>query len=147
MKLIDKHHTIDPVKYGQLKLIKYIRIELQIKVNRKRIQRLMRIMRLEGEYQKKRTTIPIQNHKKYPYLLRNLPIIHSNQVWCTDITYIPMRKGFMYLSVIMDLLSRYILSWSISNTMESNFCIDTLYDALKIAKPKIFNSDQGSHNR
>jgi putative transposase len=144
MKLIDKQQTDDPVKFGQLKIIQFIEDKLKIKVNRKRIQRLMRIMNVEGEYQKKRTTIPSKNHKIYPYLLTHLDITHSNQVWSTDITYIPMRKGYMYLVAIIDWFSRYVVAWSISNTMEINFCIDTLNEALKLGKPIIFNSDQGS---
>ena len=145
MKLIDKQHTLDPVKFGQIKIEKYIESKLKIDINRKRIQRLMRIMCVEGEYQKKNTSIPSKDHKIYPYLLKNFDITESNQVWSIDITYVPMRRGFMYLVAIIDWYSRYVLSWSISNTMENNFCIEALSESLKkFGKPKIFNSDQGS---
>lgn len=144
MKLIDKQHTKDPVRFGQIKMEDHIEKKLKIPINRKRIQRLMRLMGIEGEYQKKRTTIPDKNHKIYPYLLGNLPVYHSNQVWSIDITYIPMQHGFMYLVAIMDWFSRYVLSWEISNTMETDFCISALFKALKKGRPIIFNSDQGS---
>ena len=145
MKLIDKQHTKGPVKFGQIKIEKYIESKLKIDINRKRIQRLMRIMGAEGEYQKRKTSIPSKDHKIYPYLLKNFDITESNQVWSIDITYVPMRRGFMYLVAIIDWYSRYVLSWSISNTMENNFCIEALSESLKkFGKPKIFNSDQGS---
>lgn len=144
MKLIDRQHTEDPVRFGQLKIVDYLEKKLRIPINRKRVQRLMRLMGFEGEYQKKRTTKPGKNHKIYPYLLRNLPIYYSNQVWSIDITYIPMRYGFMYLVAIVDWFSRYILSWELSNSMESDFCMQALTRALKNGEPFIFNSDQGS---
>ncbi len=144
MKLIDKQHTMDPVRFGQIKIKEYLEEKLKIPLNRKRIQRLMRIMGVEGEYQKKRTTIPSKDHKIYPYLLNNIAITHSNQVWSIDITYIPMRHGFMYLAAVIDWYSRYVLSWEISNTMETDFCILALHKALRKGNPIIFNSDQGS---
>ena len=102
-------------------------------------------MGIEAIYQKPRTTIPEQKSKRYPYLLRDLEITTSNQVWCSDITYIPMRKGFMYLIAIMDWHSRKVLSWPLSNTMDTDFCVSALEEALeKYGKPKIFNTDQGS---
>lgn len=111
----------------------------------KRIRRLMRLMGIEAIYQKPRTTIPVPTSKRYPYLLRDLKITASNQVWCSDITYIPMRKGFMYLVVVMDWHSRKVLSWRLSNTMDTEFCIAALEEALKkYGKPQIFNTDQGS---
>ena len=114
-------------------------------VNRKRVIRLMRQLGLQTIYQKKRTTIPNPDHKIYPYLLKGLDINHSNQVWCTDITYLPMRKGHFYLVAIMDWYSRKVLSWRISNTMEVDFCVEALSEALlTYEKPEIFNSDQGS---
>ena len=144
MNLIDKQHTLESVRYGQLKMVEYVKCKLNISISRNRIQRLMRLMGLEGEYQKKKTTISNKSHKKYPYLLKNLSIERPNQVWCTDITYIPMRHGYMYMVAIMDWYSRYIISWDLSNTLETNFCIDTLKYSLRKCKPEIFNSDQGS---
>ena len=114
-------------------------------INRKKVQRLMRQMGLEAIYPKPNLSRPKEGAKKYPYLLRNLEIKRSNQVWCTDITYIRLSKGFAYLTVIMDWHSRYIISWKLSNTLESYFCTDALGEALmKGGKPEIFNSDQGT---
>lgn len=114
-------------------------------VGKKRIQRLMRLMGLEPIYQKPRTSIPHPEHRRYPYLLRDLTITRPNQVWCTDITYIPMRKGFLYLVAVMDWHSRKVLSWRLSNTMDVDFCVAALEEALaKYGKPDIFNTDQGS---
>ena len=118
---------------------------LKYEVGKKRIRRLMQLMGISSVYRrKKKTTIPNKQHFKYPYLLRGLKINRPNQVWCVDITYIPMRKGFIYLVGIMDWYSRKILSWRISNTMDTSFCIEALEEALsKHGKPEIFNSDQG----
>lgn len=114
-------------------------------VGKKRVRRLMRRMGLEPVYQKPRTSIPHPGHKRYPYLLREVAISRPNQVWCSDITYIPMRKGFLYLVVIMDWHSRKVLSWRLSNTMDTDFCVSALEEALaKYGKPDIFNTDQGS---
>ena len=114
-------------------------------VSRKRIKRLMRLMGLQAIYQKPRTSNPNPEHKIYPYLLRELVIDKPRQVWCTDITYIPMRKGFLYLIAIMDWYSRKVLSWRLSNTMDRGFCIDALQEAIdKYGNPEIFNTDQGS---
>jgi putative transposase len=114
-------------------------------VNIKRIRRLMRLMGLKAIYPEPKTSIANKEHKKYPYLLRNVVITHPNHVWSTDITYIPMPNGFMYLCAVMDWYSRMILSWSISNTMTVEFCVEVLEDALAHhPKPAIFNSDQGS---
>jgi len=114
-------------------------------VGKKRVRRLMRLMGLEPIYQKPRTSIAHSEHKRYPYLLLDLPITRPNQVWCADITYIPMRKGFLYLVAIMDWYSRKALSWRISNTMDVDFCVLALEEALaKYGKPDIFNTDQGS---
>ena len=111
----------------------------------KRVRRLMRLMGLIAIYQKPITTIPHPEHRRYPYLLRGLAITSSNQVWRSDITYIPMRKGFLYLVAIMDWHSRKVLSWRLSNTMDTDFCVAALEDALaKHGKPGIFNTDQGS---
>ncbi len=113
--------------------------------NRKRIQRLMRSMGLEAIYPKPKTSRPHPAHKIYPYLLRNLCIDRPNQVWAADISYLPLEKGFMYLVAIMDWHSRKVLSWRISNTMESDFCVEALNEAIhNYGCPKIFNTDQGS---
>ena len=106
---------------------------------------MMRLMGIMPIYQKPRTSIPNPEHKIYPYLLRNLKITNPNQVWCSDITYIPMPKGFMYCVAIMDWFSRKVLSWRLSNTMDSDFCIEALKEAInKYGTPEIFNTDQGS---
>lgn len=111
----------------------------------KRIRRLMRLMGLMAVYQKPKTSVPHPGHTRYPYLLRGLAITGPNQVWCADITYIPMRKGFLYLVAIMDWHSRKVLSWRLSNTMDTDFCVSALEEALaKYGKPDIFNTDQGS---
>ena len=115
------------------------------RVGRKRARTLMKIMGLNAIYKEPKTTIANKEHKVYPYLLRNLMIDRPNQVWCTDITYIPLKRGFVYLIAVMDWYSRKVLSWRISNTMGTQFCVDALKDAMrKYGKPKIFNTDQGS---
>ena len=114
-------------------------------VNRKRVQRLMRAMGIAALGPKPRTSRPAPGHKIYPYLLRNLPIERANQVWCADITYIPMRRGFLYLVAVMDWWSRSVLSWRLSNTMDAGFCVDALDGALRrYGRPEVFNTDQGS---
>ena len=113
-------------------------------VNRKRVQRLMRTMGIEAIYPKKRTTWPGAGHKIYPYLLRNVAVIRPDQVWSTDITYVPMRHGFLYLVAVMDWYSRHVLSWRLSNTLSGAFCLEALEDALADGRPEVFNSDQGS---
>jgi putative transposase len=112
--------------------------------NRQRVQRLMRRMGLEAIYPKRRTTRPSAGQKIYPYLLGNLAITRPDQVWSTDITYVPMRQGFLYLVAVMDWFSRYVLSWRLSNTLDAGFCLEALEESLRLAKPEIFNSDQGS---
>jgi putative transposase len=113
-------------------------------VNRKRVRRLMRVMGLEAIYQKPNTSKGHPAHKVYPYLLRDLVIERPNQVWCADITYIPMARGFVYLVAVMDWFSRRVLAWRLSITMEADFCVDALQDALaRYGKPEIFNTDQG----
>lgn len=114
-------------------------------INRKRVLRLMREMGIQAIYPKPNLSKPASDHKKYPYLLRDLKIVKPNQVWATDITYIKLREGFIYLAAIIDLYSRKVLSWRISNTMDTDFCIEVLEEALQnYGKPEIFNSDQGS---
>jgi putative transposase len=113
-------------------------------VNRKRVQRLMRLMGLEAIYQRPRTSRPAPEHRVYPYLVRGLVIERVNQVWAADITYIPMAHGFLYLVAVMDWVSRYVLAWRLSNLLDSSFCVETLEDALSKGRPEIFNTDQGS---
>jgi putative transposase len=120
------------------------RLADELGMNRKRVQRLMRLMGLEAVYPKPRTTRRAPDHKVYPYLLRNLAITRPDQVWSTDITYIPLRGGFLYLTAIMDWFSRYVIAWRLSNTLEGSFCIEALDEALATGRPEIFNSDQGS---
>ncbi len=141
MRIIDEIYTNFPF-YGSRRMV----IELERRsfhVNRKRVQRLMRLMRIEAIYPKPKLSQRNSEHKVYPYLLRNILIDHPNQVWSTDITYIPMQDGFMYLTAVIDWYSRYILSWRISNTLDNDFCIEALDEALSQGLPDIFNTDQG----
>jgi len=112
-------------------------------VNRKRVRRLMQLMGLEAIYPKPRTTVAGAGHKIYPYLLRNVAVTRPNQVWSTDITYVPLRCGFLYLTAIMDWYSRYVLAWRLSNSLDVDFCLEALEEALGRGRPEIFNSDQG----
>jgi putative transposase len=120
------------------------RMAVTLEVNRKRIQRLMRIMGIEALYPKPNLSRPSPGHEVYPYLLRGVLIERPNQVWSTDITYIPMQGGFLYLVAVMDWFSRFVLSWELSNTMETGFCLAALEAALLFGQPEIWNSDQGS---
>jgi putative transposase len=113
-------------------------------VNRKRVQRLMRLMNLEAIYPRQRTSTPGENHRIYPYLLRNVLIDRVDQVWSTDITYVPLSRGYMYLAAVIDWHSRYVLSWELSNTLDSRFCVEALQAALAQGQPEIFNTDQGA---
>ncbi len=114
-------------------------------INRKRVQRLMRLMGLEALYPKKRTSVPHPAHRVFPYLLRHLAVDRPNQVWAADITYIPMARGFLYLVAIVDWASRAVLSWRLSNTMEADFCVEALNEAIeRFGRPSIFNTDQGA---
>ena len=112
-------------------------------VNHKRVQRLMRTMGIQAIHPKPRTTIPAPGHKVYPYLLRGLSITPPNQVWSADITYLPMHRGFLYLMVIIDWFSRYVLTWRVSNTLDGDFCREAVADAFEQSHPEIFNTDQG----
>ena len=142
MRQIDPIHLKYPF-YGSRRIRDWFE-DHGMKVNRKRIQRLMRLMAIEAIYPKKRTSQPGKGHKIYPYLLRGLEIKHVNQVWATDITYIPMAKGFLYLVAIIDLYSRKVLSWKLSNTMDNSFCVEALQEAIDLyGTPEIFNTDQG----
>ncbi len=130
--------------YGYRKLTLALR-EAGFTVNSKRVRRLMKLMNWRTIYREPRTTVVNKEHKKYPYLLKDLAITRKNQVWATDITYIPMEKGFMYLSAIFDLNTRFVLNWDISNTMSAEWCTELLSGTLeKYGKPEIFNTDQGS---
>lgn len=142
MSLIDEQFTKTPF-YGVERMTAWLNRQEQ-EVNHKRVRRLMRLMGLEAVYPKPRLSLSSQAHKKYPYLLRDLTIEYCDQVWCTDITYIRMLHGFVYLVAIMDWHSRFVLSWRISTTLDTTFCIAALEEALKMSKPEIFNSDQGS---
>jgi putative transposase len=137
MRAIDEQYLRTPF-YGSRKLA------VVLSANRKRVQRLMRVMGIEAIYPKRRTTWPAPGHQIYPYLLRNVAITRPDQVWSSDITYVPMRHGFLYLVAVMDWYSRYVLSWRLSNTLTGSFCIEALDEALGPRQPEIFNSDQGS---
>ena len=141
-RVIDGQYLKTPC-YGVERMTAHLR-RMGYAVNQKRIRRLMRLMGLIAIYPKKRTSQGNVAHKKYPYLLCGLSIERPDQVWCADITYIPMLRGFMYLVVIMDWHSRKVLSWSVSNTLEEGFCVDALKEALSDGCPDIFNTDQGS---
>jgi len=142
MRALDKQYTETPF-YGVLRMHQHI-LSLGYSVNIKRIRRLLRLMGLLAIYPKKKLSVADSSHKIYPYLLRNVTIDRPNQVWSSDITYIPMAKGFLYLVAIIDWYSRYVISWRISNTMDTVFCMECLQEALTRGKPEIFNTDQGS---
>jgi putative transposase len=141
MRLIDEQYLKTPF-YGYPKMTAHLRRE-GYEVNPKRIYRLMQKMGIQAIHPQPKTTINSPEHKIYPYLLRNLAVIYPNQVWSTDITYVPMQKGFMYLVAVIDWYSRYVLAWQLSNTLDGGFCLDTLRQALQTGTPKIFNTDQG----
>ncbi|GAN85556.1 integrase [Komagataeibacter intermedius TF2] len=143
MRLIDAQFLEAPY-YGSRQMTRHLRRPGH-DVGHKRARRLMAGMGRRAIYQKPRTTVPHPEHRKYPYLLRDLVIDRPNQVWCSDITYIPMRKGFLYLVAVMDWHTRKVLSWRLSNTMDAAFCVEALRDALvRYGTPEIFNTDQGS---
>ncbi|MCK5203929.1 MAG: IS3 family transposase [Desulfobacterales bacterium] len=143
MQLIDKQYLKIP-SWGSRSMRNHLR-RLGYKVNRKKVQRLMRFMGLEAIYPKPKTSRPHPEHKVYPYLLRNLKIDRPNQVWAADITYIPMSRGFMYLVAVMDWHSRKVLSWRVSNTLDTDFCVQTVEEAIsRFGAPEIFNTDQGA---
>ena len=142
MRLIDEEYTAHPF-YGRRNMTTYLR-RLGYTVNPKRIRRLMQKMGLVAICPKPRTTVVNQEHRIYPYLLRGVEIVRPNQVWSTDITYVPMPNGFMYLTAVIDWYSRYVLAWQLSNTLDSLFCIEALEQALTRGRPEIFNTDQGA---
>ena len=141
MRLIDETYTKYPF-YGVRRITTGLK-QLGRRINHKRVARLMRLMGLEAIYPKPRLSTPSQEHRKYPYLLRHLSVVRPDQVWGTDITYIRLRHGFVYLAAIMDWFSRYVVAWSLSITLDADFCVDMLKTALQTARPEIFNSDQG----
>lgn len=143
MDIIDEIYTQYPF-YGRRRITAHLRKIKGIQINIKKVDRLMNLMGLQAIYPKKNLSIPNLAHKKYPYLLSGMDITEVNQVWSTDITYIRLGKGFVYLCAVIDWHSRYILSWKLSNTMDTSFCLEALEEALKLGKPKIFNTDQGS---
>ena len=142
MQLIDRQYTRAPF-YGIRRLTAGLQAQ-GYRVNRKLVARLMRIMGIEAVYAKPKLSQPGEGHRIYPYLLKGLKIERCNQVWSTDITYIPMVQGFVYLVAVMDWFSRYVLGWALSLTMVVEFCLEALGSALRQSRPEIFNSDQGS---
>ena len=141
MRRIDEQYLRTPF-YGSRRMTAWLQQAGQA-VNRKRVQRLMRVMGLEAIYPKPRLSPGDAEHRKYPYLLRGLAVKRPNQVWAADITYVPLSQGYMYLVAIIDWYSRCVLSWRLSNSLESSFCVEALEDALTDRKPEIFNTDQG----
>lgn len=143
MRRIDEIYTQQPF-YGYRKITDTLRNEDGLIINHKKVRRLMQEMGLVAIYPKPKTSVANAEHQVYPYRLRGVNITHPNHVWATDITYIRMQQGFVYLVAVIDWYSRYILSWQLSNTMEAEFCLEALNQALKIATPSIFNTDQGA---
>jgi putative transposase len=142
MRMLDEQYTRTPF-YGVCKMTAWLRGE-GYPVNEKRIRRLLRLMGLEAIYQRPKLSEPAPGHRIYPYLLRGVPVLKPNHVWSTDITYIRMFHGFIYLVAIIDWFSRYVVSWEISVTLDSEFCLSALDRALAFGRPEIFNTDQGS---
>jgi putative transposase len=142
MRLIDEQYTRTPF-YGSPRMTAWLHSQGK-EVNHKRVERLMRIMGIEAIYPKPRLSQSNSQHRVYPYLLGGVEIEEVNQVWSTDITYLRLRKGFLYLVAILDWFSRYVLSWRVSNSLDTSFCLEALDEAMLRGRPKIFNSDQGS---
>ena len=141
-KLIDRQYLATPF-YGARKIAVALKKQSGLTVNRKRVRRLMQLMGIRAVYRRPRTSKPAPEHEVYPYLLRDLKITRPNQVWAADITYIPMSRGFLYLMAIIDWYSRYVISWRLSNILDSDFCVAALEEALSRGAPEIFNTDQG----
>ena len=141
MRMIDEQYTVRPF-YGSRRMTVWL-TEQGEGVNRKRVRRLMRLMGLEAIYPKPRLSLAGKGHRIYPYLLRGVKIVRPDQVWSTDITYVPMASGFMYLAAVIDWFSRYVIAWRLSNTLDGGFCLEMLDDALRAGKPEVFNTDQG----
>ena len=142
MRIIDEIYTESPF-YGSRRITETL-IGRGYCVNRKRIQRLMQKMGIKVIYPRPNLSKPDMSHKKFPYLLKDVKIENVNHVWSTDITYIPLKSGYLYLVAVLDWYSRYVLTWKLSNSLESTFCIDVVKEALNMGRPKIFNSDQGT---
>ena len=142
MHAIDRIYTRRPI-FGVRRLQEALRREGKA-VNHKRVHRLMQVMGIQAIYPRRSLSAPGESHRIYPYLLRGLRIQRPDQAWCTDITYLPLRGGFVYLVAVMDWFSRYVLSWRISNTLDVVFCLEALEEALGHATPEIFNTDQGA---
>ena len=143
MRLIDEQFLETPF-YGSRQMTRWLRRQGDT-VSRKRVRRLMRLLGVHALFQRPRTSQPHPAHRIYPYLLRDLRITRPNHVWCTDVTYIPLQWGFLYLVAVMDWASRKVLSWRLSNTLDASFCVEALHEALeRYGPPEIFNSDQGS---
>lgn len=142
MRFIDEHYTKHP-HFGSRRMLSWLNMDCGYDINRKRVIRLMRTMGLEAIYPKPNLSKAQEGHEKMPYLLHGLKIDHPDQVWSSDITYIRMKNGFLYLTVIMDWYSRYVISWRLSNTMEAGFCVEALKEALQQRRPEISNTDQG----
>jgi putative transposase len=141
MRRIDEEYTAHPF-YGSRKMTVWLRAHGE-SVNRKRVQRLMRLMGLEAIYPKPRLSTAGPGHRIYPYLLRNVAMERPDQVWSADITYVPLAQGFMYLAATIDWYSRYVIAWRLSNTLDGAFCLDMLEEALGKGRPEVFNTDQG----
>src|SRR4051812_33906070 len=141
MRLIDRQYTERPY-FGSRRMTIWLQGQGH-EVNRKRGQRLMRLMGLEAIYPKPKLSLPGQGHKVFPYLLRDVAIQRVDQVWSTDITYVPLSCGFMYLAGVIDWHSRYVIAWRLSNTLDGSFCLEMLDEALSLGKPEVFNTDQG----
>ena len=141
MGLIDREYTEHPSK-GSRVMTAWLRRQGE-GVNRKRVRRLMRLMGLEAIYPKPRLSEPGRGHRIYPYLLRDVAVTRPDQVWSTDITYVPMATGFMYLAAVIDWYSRYVIAWRLSNTLDGSFCLEMLEEALSRGRPEVFNTDQG----
>jgi putative transposase len=142
MRTIDEQYLKTPF-YGSRRMTAFLERRGEV-VNRKRVQRLMAVMGLEGLAPRRRTTVATAGAPAYPYLLRDRVLTRPDEVWSSDITYVPMRRGFMYLTAVIDWYSRYVLSWRLSNTMDVGFCLEALDEALQRGRPEIFNTDQGS---
>jgi putative transposase len=141
MRLIDEEYTRCPF-YGSRRWTVWLNGQGHL-VNRKRVQRLMRLMGIEAIYPRPKLSAPDRQHKVYPYLLRDVKIERPDQVWSADITYVPMAQGFMYLAATIDWYSRYVIAWRLSNTLDGAFCLDMLEEALSTGRPEVFNTDQG----
>src|SRR5438552_6337328 len=142
MRLIDEEYTRHPFT-GSRKMTVWLKEKHQEGVNRKRVQRLMRLMGLEAIYPKPKLSLAGRGHRVFPYLLRDVAIERPDQVWSTDITYVPMATGFMYLAAVIDWFSRYVIAWRLSNSLDGSFCLDMLEEALSQGRPEVFNTDQG----